>query len=106
MSEGPATTHAEEAFALAFARIENHYFVHGGWMEEGQLLRDAGRLNGIPGAIVQGRYDMVCPPVTAFELSRIWTTATFEMVDDSGHSFAEPGTLHRLILATDRFADL
>ena len=46
----------------AFARIENHYFVHAGWMEEGQLLRDAGRLKGIPGVIVHGRYDMACPP--------------------------------------------
>ncbi|MDQ0468336.1 prolyl aminopeptidase [Labrys wisconsinensis] len=103
LPEGPATSHAEEKFALAFARIENHYFVHGGWMEEGQLLRDAGKLAEIPGVIVQGRYDMVCPPITAWELSKRWPRAEFHLVNDSGHSFAEPGTLHRLIAATDRF---
>ena len=54
--------------------------------------------------IVQGRYDMVCPPVTALELSRRWPKAQFHIVEDAGHSFAEPGTLHRLIEATDRFA--
>ena len=104
MPEGPAQGHAEEKFALAFARIENHYFVHGGWMEEGELLRNATRLKDIPGVIVQGRYDMVCPPVTACELSKRWPMATLQMVEDAGHSFAEPGTLHRLIVATDRFA--
>jgi proline iminopeptidase len=104
MPEGPATSHAEAAFALAFARIENHYFVHGGWLEEGELLRKADRLRSIPGVIVQGRYDMVCPPVTAWELSKRWPEVELQMAEDSGHSFAEPGTLHRLILATDRFA--
>jgi proline iminopeptidase len=104
MPEGPATSHAEEKFALAFARIENHYFVHGGWMEEGQLLRNVRRMAHLPGVIVQGRYDMVCPPVTAWELARRWPRAEFQMAEDSGHSFAEPGTLHRLIEATDRFA--
>jgi proline iminopeptidase len=104
LPEGPATSHAEERFALAFARIENHYFVHGGWLEEGQLLRNAGRIAHLPGVIVQGRYDMVCPPVTAWELARRWPGVDFQIVEDSGHSFAEPGTLHRLIQATDRFA--
>jgi proline iminopeptidase len=104
LPEGPATGHAEEAFALAFARIENHYFVHGGWLEEGELLRKADRLQAIPGVIVQGRYDMVCPPITAWELSKRWPQAEFHFAEDSGHSFAEPATLHRLMLATDRFA--
>jgi proline iminopeptidase len=104
MPEGPATGHAQEHFALAFARIENHYFVHGGWMEEGQLLRNAGRLADIPGTIVQGRYDVVCPPVTAWELAKRWPRAELHIVADSGHSFAEPGTLHRLIAATDNYA--
>ena len=67
-------------------------------------LRKADRLRSIPGVIVQGRYDMVCLPVTAWELSRRWPEAELQMAEDSGHSFAEPGTLHRLILATDRFA--
>jgi proline iminopeptidase len=103
ISEGPALGHAQEHFALAFARIENHYFVHGGWMEEGQLLRNADRLADIPGTIVQGRYDVVCPPVTAWDLSKRWPKADLHLVDDSGHSFAEPGTLHRLIETTDKF---
>lgn len=104
ISEGPALSHAQERFALAFARIENHYFVHGGWFEEGELIRHSDRLNLIPGVIVQGRYDVVCPPITAWDLSRHWTTAELQWAEDSGHSFAEPGTLHRLIEATDRFA--
>jgi proline iminopeptidase len=104
LPEGPAKSHSEAKFALAFASIENHYFVHGGWMEEGELLRKADRMKDIPGVIVQGRYDMVCPPVTAWELSRRWPGVELQIVEDSGHSFAEPGTLHRLIEATDRFA--
>jgi len=103
MPEGPATGHAQEHFALAFARIENHYFVHGGWMEEGQLLRNASLLANIPGTIVQGRYDVVCPPITAWDLAKHWPRADLQIVEDSGHSFAEPGTLHRLILATDKY---
>lgn len=91
-------------FALAFARIENHYFVHEGWMEEGQLIRDAHRLRGIPGVIVQGRYDMATPPKTAWDLHRAWPEAEFHMVDGAGHAFSEPGILHHLVSATDRFA--
>jgi proline iminopeptidase len=97
--------HGEDAYALAFARIENHYFVHGGFFEEGQLLRDAGRLAGIPGVIVQGRYDVACPARTAWELARAWPRAEFFLVPDAGHSFSEPGILHQLIEATDRYAD-
>ena len=92
-------------FALAFARIENHYFTHGGWLEEGQLIRDAGRLKGIPGVIIQGRYDMACPPVTAFELHRAWPEAEFHLVEGAGHAYSQPGILHHLIAATDRFAE-
>lgn len=93
-------------FALAFARIENHYFINKGWMDEGQLIRDAVRLQGIPGVMVQGRYDMACPPVTAYDLSRVWTDGQLIMVEDAGHAYNEPGILHHLIEATDRFADL
>src|SRR5690606_10260417 len=67
-------------FALAFARIENHYFVHGAWLEEGQLLRAAHRLVGIPGAIVHGRNDMPCPLRYAWELHRAWPDAQFHLV--------------------------
>ena len=90
--------------ALAFARIESHYFVHGGFFEvEGQLLRDAHRLAAIPGVIVQGRYDVVCPPVSAWDLHRAWPEADFRIVPDAGHSAFEPGILHELVSATDRF---
>lgn len=94
----------DESYALAFARIENHYFVHAGWLEEGQLIRDVGRLHAIPGVIVQGRYDTACPPVTAWDLHRAWPQAEFHMVEGAGHAYSEPGILHRLMEATDRFA--
>jgi len=96
---------AEPAYALAFARIENHYFMHDGFFEPSQLLRDAGRLAGIPTVIVQGRYDLCTPAVTAFELHRALPEAEFVLVDDAGHAYDEPGILDALISATDRFAD-
>ncbi|MBZ6076617.1 prolyl aminopeptidase [Microvirga puerhi] len=94
----------DDHYALAFARIENHYFVNEGFFEEGQLLRDAARLKGIPGVIVQGRYDIATPPATAWALHKAWPEARFIMVDDAGHAFTEPGILHHLIEATDAFA--
>ncbi|HEU5223282.1 MAG TPA: prolyl aminopeptidase [Candidatus Lumbricidophila sp.] len=95
----------EPRFAAAFARIENHYFRNGGWWDEGQLIRDATRLAQIPGVIVQGRYDMCTPPMTAWDLHRAWPEAEFKMIADAGHAFDEPGILDALIEATDRFAD-
>lgn len=94
----------EDDYATAFARIENHYFVHGGWLEEGQLIRDAGKLRDIPAVIVQGRYDIACPAVTAWDLHKAWPEAEFIMVDGAGHAFSQPGILHHLIMTTDRFA--
>ena len=91
-------------YATAFARIENHYFRHGGWWEEGQLIRDAPRLAGIPAVIVQGRYDMCTPPMTAWDLHTAWPEAEFHLVSDAGHAFDEPGILDALIRATDKFA--
>lgn len=91
-------------FALAFARIENHYFVHNGWLEEDQLIRDAGKLRGIPGTIVQGRYDMACPTRTAYELHKAWPEAEFHLIEGAGHAYSEPGILDRLIRATDGYA--
>jgi proline iminopeptidase len=96
--------HAEDEYALAFARIENHYFVNRGFMEEGQLIRDAHRLRGIPGVIVQGRYDVATPAATAWALHKAWPEAGFHLVPDAGHAFSEPGILRRLVEATDRFA--
>ena len=97
-------TFAEPSYALAFARIENHYFMHGGWFAEEQLIRNAGRLAGIPTVIVQGRYDLCTPATTAWELSQALPSAQLIMVDDAGHAFDEPGILHALITATDRLA--
>jgi proline iminopeptidase len=91
-------------YALAFARIETHYFINKGWMDEGQLLRDAGRLAGIPGTIVHGRYDMPCPARYAYALHKAWPDADFQMVEGAGHAYSEPGILDQLIRATDRFA--
>lgn len=96
---------SDGSFALAFARLENHYFTHHCWLEEGQLLRDAGKLRGIPGAIIHGRYDMPCPVRTAYNLHRAWPDAAFHLVEGAGHAGSEPGILDRLIRETDRFAD-
>jgi proline iminopeptidase len=102
MSSGFENPH----FALAFARIENHYFVHHGWLEDNQLIRDAGKLRGIPGTIVQGRYDMACPTRTAHDLHKAWPEAEYHLIESAGHAFSEPGILDQLIRATDRYAEL
>lgn len=91
-------------FALAFARIENHFFVHAGWLEEGQLLRDAYKLRDIPGVIIHGRYDMPCPAKYAWQLHKAWPKADFHLIEGAGHAYLEPGILDQLIRATDRFA--
>ena len=93
-----------DEMAVAIARIENHYMINKGWLEEGQLLDNAGRLKGIPGVIVQGRYDCCTPPVTAWDLKKAWPEVELEIVPDGGHLFNEPGVLDGLIRATDRFA--
>ena len=91
-------------FALAFARIENHYFHNRGFFEtDGWLLANAHKLRAIPGVIVQGRYDMATPPLSAWDLHKAWPEADFHMVPDAGHAYSEPGILHHLIEATDRF---
>ncbi|MEQ9246382.1 MAG: prolyl aminopeptidase [Nitratireductor sp.] len=101
---GLTEQHGGDDFAIAFARIENHFFVHGGWFEEGQLLRDAHKLTGIPGVIVHGRYDMPCPAHYAWQLHKAWPDAEFHLIEGAGHAFSEPGILDRLIRATDQFA--
>jgi len=91
-------------FAVAVARIECHYFVNRGFLDsEDQLLRNVDRIRHIPGVIVQGRYDVVCPMQTAWELHRAWPEADFRVVPDAGHSGFEPGITHELVSATDRF---
>jgi proline iminopeptidase len=95
---------SDAAHALAFARIENHYFVHGGWLREGQLIADAPRLRGIPTVIVQGRYDVCTPIMTAWDLHRALPEAEFVVVPDAGHAATEPGIARALRAAADRFA--
>ncbi|AFR49713.1 prolyl aminopeptidase [Gordonia sp. KTR9] len=91
-------------FDLAFASIENHYFVNHGFLRDGQLLDDIDRIASIPGVIVQGRYDVVCPARSAWDLHRAWPAADLHIVADAGHASYEPGIRHHLIEATDRFA--
>ena len=93
-------------FAITFARIEAHYFTNHGFMEDGQLLRDASRIAHIPGVIVQGRYDVVCPFYSAWDLSKVWKKGELRTVPDAGHSAKETGIIHELITATDSFRDL
>ena len=90
--------------AVAIARIENHYMANGGWLEEGQLLRGAAKLRGIPGIIVQGRHDSCTPPKAAWALKKAWPEVELQIVPDGGHLFNEPGILDGLIRATDKFA--
>lgn len=95
-----------DEFADAFARIECHYFVNKGFLEsEDQLLRGVDRIRHLPAVIVQGRYDVVCPMTTAWELHRTWPEADFIVVPDAGHSMSEPGIQTALLEATDRFAN-
>lgn len=97
--------YGEERFALAFARIEAHYFVNQAFMTEpNQILRDVHRLRHIPAVIVQGRYDVVCPLRSAWDLHRAWPEAQLRIVANAGHSAFEPEILHELIIATDKFS--
>ena len=91
--------------AIAIARIENHYMINKGWLEEGQLLRGAEKLKGIPGIIVQGRHDCCTPPRAAWALKKAWPEVDLQIVPDGGHLYNEPGILDGLVRATDKFAD-
>jgi len=94
-----------EAYAVAFARIECHYFINGGFFErDGQLLTDADRVRNVPGTIVHGRYDVVTPVKNAWDLKRVWPRADLRIVPDAGHAMTEPGIVHELVSATRRFA--
>ncbi|KAF2853374.1 proline iminopeptidase [Plenodomus tracheiphilus IPT5] len=95
-------------WVLAHARLEIHYFRNGGWLEDGQLLRkeSVDKIRHIPATIVQGRYDVVCPPITAWELHQAWPESKLFFVDDAGHSATEPGTKKKLVEACDEYAEL
>jgi len=101
---GRQAAFANEHYALAFARIECHYFFNGGFFEhDGQLLTNADRLQGIPGTIVHGRYDVVTPLANAWELTKVWTAAELQVVNDAGHAMSEPGIARELVKATEKY---
>lgn len=106
MTGDPSAPLADPIRADALARLETHYFVHKGFLErDGALLEDVGRFSHLPGVIVQGRYDMVTPPRSAWSLARAWPRARLQMIGDAGHAAGEPGVVDALVRATDAFAD-
>lgn len=100
-ADGPPAFESDTA-ALAIARIEAHYFVHQGFLAEGELIGNLHRIAHLPCTIVQGRYDVVCPPSTAHALARAWPGAELVMVADAGHSVREPGIARELVAAVER----
>jgi proline iminopeptidase len=105
VKESDLAKFAEPEIAAAFARIECHYFVNRGFLKrEDQLLRNVRKIRHIPAVIVQGRYDVVCPVRSAWDLHRAWPEADLQIIGDSGHSAFEAGTARALVAATDRFA--
>ena len=105
IDEDFANSHEDPKFALAFARIENHYFVNSGFFEvDDQLLRDVGNIAEIPGVIVHGRYDVVCPVQNATDLHKAWPKSELVITPASGHSAFEAETVDALVRATDGFA--
>lgn len=100
-----SSSFGEDDFALAFARIENHYFTHLGFLDsDDQLLRNVDRIRHIPAVIVHGRYDMACQVQNAWDLAQIWPEAELHIIEGAGHSFDEPGILDQLIRTNQRFA--
>ena len=92
-------------YARAFARLENHYFTNAGFLDfDGQILAHAGRIKHIPGTIVQGRYDMICPPESAYALAKAWPAAELKMIRNAGHALSEPGISAELVRTMDRIA--
>ncbi|HXW53581.1 MAG TPA: prolyl aminopeptidase [Myxococcota bacterium] len=98
---------SSEHFAYAFARIENHFFYHQAFFDDDNwILNNAKKIQHIPGIIVQGRYDMPCPPISAYELHKAWPKTEFIMVEEAGHAASEPGITHALINATNHMANV
>jgi proline iminopeptidase len=99
MHEGPGE------YSRTFSRLENHYFTNAGFLEfDGQILAHVPRIAHIPGVIVQGRYDMICPPTSAYHLAQAWPNAELKMVRDAGHALSEPGISAELVRTMDRIA--
>jgi proline iminopeptidase len=104
-SEERVQSFSSDAFAIAFARIECHYFVHGGFFErDNHILSNIDCIRRIPATIVQGRYDVVTPMKTAWELSKAWPEADLQIIQDAGHAASESGVIDALVRATNKFA--
>jgi proline iminopeptidase len=100
----PSPRFGDPAFRMAFARLVTHYWHHAAWLEDGALLRDAGRLAGIPGVLVHGRLDLGGPLDIAWHLARAWPGSELVVIDEAGHGLGHPGMSEALVAATDRFA--
>ncbi len=96
-----------ESYALAFSRIECHYFINKGFFRcDNQLIEDSGSIAHVPGTIVHGRYDVVTPLKNAWDLAKAWPAAELRIVPDAGHAMTEPGIVHEIVTATDKYANL
>ena len=106
LNPGGARAGASAHYARAFARLENHYFINSGFLEEdGQIHRDMPTLDRIPGYIVQGRYDMVCPPATSHRVHAAWPLSELSIIPDAGHALSEPGITEELVGIMDRLRE-
>ncbi|RJG08166.1 prolyl aminopeptidase [Noviherbaspirillum cavernae] len=94
---------SSDAVSLGIGRLEAHYFLHGGFMHDDQLISNIGRIRHLPAVIVQGRYDVVCPPLSAHRLHEAWPEAELQVIADAGHAAVEPGIAAALVAATERF---
>jgi len=103
--ERVASHFAQAHVALSMARIECHYFMNDAFLKPNQLLEQASRLEGIPGVIVHGRYDVICPLENAWQLHEAWSGSELSIITEAGHSATEPGTRSRLVEATQAFAE-
>jgi len=92
-----------DAVALGVGRLEAHYFMHDAFLSDDQLIRNVGRIRHLPAVIIQGRYDVVCPALSAWRLHDAWPEASFQMIEDAGHAAFEPGIARALVAATERF---
>lgn len=98
-----ADAFGSDAIALGVGRLEAHYMRNAAFLDEGQLIRDVGRIRHLPATIIQGRYDVVCPPRSAYALHQAWPEASLKIVDDAGHAAFEPGIASALVAATEQF---
>ncbi|MDI1244760.1 MAG: prolyl aminopeptidase [Rhodoferax sp.] len=92
-----------DAVALGVGRLEAHYFLHDAFLSQDQLIRNVGRIAQLPAVIIQGRYDVVCPALSAWRLHEAWPQASFDMIEDAGHAAFEPGIAAALVAATEKF---